>query len=92
MALTKEEKLEIIGRYGLNQKDNGSPEVQIGIITEEIERIFKHLKDYKRDNDSRRGLLHKVSKRRLLLMYLRHYYPDRYKRYNKITQEVSMEK
>ena len=70
MALTKERKNEIIKKYARDEKDTGSPEVQIAILTEEIKALTEHLKNNKQDKHSKRGLLIKVGKRRSLLNYL----------------------
>lgn len=79
MALTTSEKQNLIKEYGLHEGDTGSPEVQIAILTEEIKRLSEHLKEHKKDNHSRRGLLQKVGKRRRLLQYLEANEADRYK-------------
>ncbi|MDD4358391.1 MAG: 30S ribosomal protein S15 [Candidatus Pacebacteria bacterium] len=68
--LTTEEKLEIIKKYNIHETDTGSAHVQIALLTEEIKRLLEHLKENKKDNHSRRGLLKMVSKRRKLLKYL----------------------
>ena len=68
--LTKEEKAKIMAEYGRVEKDTGSPEVQIAILTEEIKLLTEHLKNNKQDKHSKRGLLMKVGKRRSLLNYL----------------------
>lgn len=70
MALSKVEKEAIVKKYAKNDKDTGSVEVQIAILTEEIDRLTEHLKNNKQDNHSRRGLLKKVGQRRSLLNYL----------------------
>ena len=70
MALTKERKAEIVKKYALNEKDTGSAEVQIAILTEEINILTDHLKEHKHDHHSRRGLLKKVGQRRNMLNYL----------------------
>ena len=70
MALTKEQKNNIIKKYAKNEKDTGSAEVQIAILTEEIKALTEHLKNNKQDKHSNRGLLIKVGKRRSLLNYL----------------------
>ena len=70
MALTKERKEEIVKKYARNEKDTGSAEVQIAILTEEINELTEHLKEHKHDFHSRRGLLKKVGQRRSLLNYL----------------------
>jgi len=68
--LTTEEKLEIIKKYNIHETDTGSAEVQVALLTEEIQRLLEHLKKNKKDQHSRRGLLKMVSKRRKLLKYL----------------------
>ena len=70
MALTKEEKQKIVKEFGRGEKDTGSPEVQIAILTKEIENLTAHLKEHKHDYHSRRGLLMKVGQRRNMLNYL----------------------
>ena len=68
--MTKERKQEIINTYKREEKDTGSPEVQIALLTERINELTEHLKVHKKDNHSRRGLLQMVGKRRNLLNYL----------------------
>ena len=70
MALTKEQKTEIIKKYAKNEKDTGSAEVQIAILTKEINDLTEHLKVHIHDYHSRRGLLKKVGQRRNMLQYL----------------------
>mgnify|MGYP005798178177 CR=1 FL=1 len=70
MALTKETKQDIIKKYARSEKDTGSCEVQIAILTEEIKELTEHLKVHTHDHHSRRGLLKKVGQRRNLLNYL----------------------
>ena len=70
MALTKEMKQDIIKKYATHEGDTGSPEVQIAILTAEINELPEHLKDHKHDHHSRRGLLKKVGQRRSLQRYL----------------------
>ncbi len=70
MALTKDEKAQIVKKYARGTNDTGSAEVQIAILTEEIKNLTEHLKEHKHDFHSRRGLLKKVGKRRSLLNYL----------------------
>ncbi|MDD3392154.1 MAG: 30S ribosomal protein S15 [Bacilli bacterium] len=70
MALTKETKEAIVKKYARNEKDTGSAEVQIAILTEEINTLTNHLKEHSHDFHSRRGLLKKVGQRRSLLNYL----------------------
>ena len=68
--ITSEKKQEIINTYKRDEKDNGSPEVKIALLTERINDLTEHLKVHKKDNHSRRGLLKMVGKRRNLLNYL----------------------
>lgn len=70
MALKSEEKKSIIEKFARSEKDTGSTEVQIAILTKEIEDLTEHLKIHKKDNHSKRGLLKKVGQRRSLLNYL----------------------
>jgi len=68
--LKVEAKSKVIESLQTHKTDTGSPEVQIGIFTEQIKHLTEHLKTHKKDNHSRRGLLQMVSKRRSLLDYL----------------------
>ena len=70
MALTKEVKTQIIKEFAKNDKDTGSTEVQIAILTKEINLLTDHLKEHAHDYHSRRGLLRKVGQRKSLLNYL----------------------
>ena len=70
MALTKDEKQSVIAEYRLSDTDTGSPEVQIAVLTSQINQLTEHLKVNKKDHHSRRGLLKMVGKRRGLLNYL----------------------
>ncbi len=78
MALTKEKKREIIENYKIHEDDNGSPEVQIALLTENIKELTEHLKVHSKDFHSRRGLFIMVGQRRRLLNYLKKYHVDRY--------------
>lgn len=79
MALTKEEKKQIIEDFKTHDKDTGSSEVQIAMLTKRINLLTEHLKEHKKDHHSRRGLLKMVGRRRALLNYLRKKDLDRYK-------------
>ena len=68
--MTKERKQEIINTYKRDEKDTGSPEVQVALLTERIKELTEHLKVHQKDNHSRRGLLKMIGKRRNLLNYL----------------------
>ncbi|MBR4672481.1 MAG: 30S ribosomal protein S15 [Bacilli bacterium] len=70
MALTKEVKQDLIKKFAKNKNDTGSAEVQIAILTAEINALTKHLEEHKHDHHSRRGLLKKVGQRKTLLAYL----------------------
>ena len=70
MALTKERKAELVKKFGKNEQDTGSIEVQIAILTDEINTLTEHLKEHDHDFHSRRGLLKKVGQRRSLLKKL----------------------
>ncbi len=71
MALEKKEKQKIIAEFEVHEGDTGSPEVQIALLTERINQLSEHLKTFKKDVHSRRGLLAMVNKRRRLLEYLK---------------------
>ena len=79
MALTVEEKAEIIANSGIHASDTGSPEVQVSILTRRINQITEHLKIHKHDLHSRHGLIVLVGQRRRLLAYLSRKSPDRYR-------------
>jgi small subunit ribosomal protein S15 len=70
MPISKEEKQEIVKKFGNNDLDTGSPEVQIAILTHRIRELTDHVKVHKKDNHTRRGLVQLVSKRKRLLKYL----------------------
>ena len=71
MALTKEVKQDLVKKFARDKKDTGSAEVQIAILTEEINALTKHLEEHKQDHHSRRGLLMKVGRRKKLLFQMR---------------------
>ena len=77
--MTKERKQEIISTYRRDEKDTGSSEVQIAVLTERITELTEHLKVHTHDNHSRRGLLKMVGKRRNLLNYLAKTDVERYR-------------
>jgi small subunit ribosomal protein S15 len=70
MSLAKEAKLEIVKKYGRSEADTGSPQVQIALLTEQINHLTEHLRTHKHDHHSRRGLLKMVGRRRGFLKYL----------------------
>jgi small subunit ribosomal protein S15 len=77
--LSKDRKTEIIDRFKKHDVDTGSPEVQIGILTERINVLTEHLKSHTKDHHSRRGLLKMVGHRRRLLNYLQQQDVERYR-------------
>ena len=79
MALTTEEKAEIISDSRTHETDTGSPEVQVSILTRRINQLTEHLKAHKHDVHSKRGLMMLVGQRRRLLAYLSKKSPDRYR-------------
>ncbi len=89
MALAKDEKQGIIKKFAREKGDTGSPEVQIALLTAQIDKLVAHLKEHKKDVHSRRGLLSMVAKRRRLLSYLRSRDEERYK---KLIAELKLEK
>lgn len=76
--LTKKQKDKIIQKYKSHKDDTGSPEVQIAILTAEIQDLTGHLQTHKKDHSSRRGLLKKVGQRRRLMRYLKKENGDSY--------------
>ncbi len=70
MSITKEKKAELIGEYQGSAADTGSTEVQVAMLTERINNLAEHFKANKKDNNSRRGLLRMIGRRKRLLKYL----------------------
>ncbi len=70
MSITVDQKKQILGNYQIHEKDTGSPEVQIALLSTRISQLTEHLRTHKKDHSSRRGLLKMVSKRNSLLKYL----------------------
>jgi len=89
MALTKERKAELVKKFGKNETDTGSIEVQIALLTEDINNLTNHLKEHKQDHHSRRGLLKMVGKRRSLLNYL---FKTDVTRYREVIKELNLRK
>lgn len=79
MAITQQRKNEIIAEYRVHDTDTGSPEVQIAVLTAEINALNAHLATHKKDYHSQRGLLKMVGRRRHLLKYLRNTEVSRYR-------------
>ena len=89
MPLLKEVKQRLIGQYQLHGKDTGSTDVQIAVLTHQINSLSEHFQMHKKDNHSKQGLLKMISKRRKLLDYLKRCDPGRYK---KIIQTLEIRK
>ncbi|MBQ3436024.1 MAG: 30S ribosomal protein S15 [Bacilli bacterium] len=89
MALTKEAKAKIVKEYARGKNDTGSAEVQIAILTEEINELTDHLKEHIHDYHSRRGLLKKVGQRRNMLAYLA---KTDVKRYRELIKKLGLRK
>lgn len=89
MSLEKETKEKIIGDFGHHEKDTGSAEVQIALITKRIEELTEHFKVHKKDHNSRRGLLQLVGQRRKLLDYLK---KKDLKKYREILKKLKLRK
>jgi small subunit ribosomal protein S15 len=79
MALEQDKKTELVSKYQRHDKDTGSPEVQVALLSERIAYLTEHFKTHKKDHHSRRGLLKLVGQRRRLLDYLRTVDQNRYK-------------
>ena len=87
--ISKDVKAEIIEKYKRDEKDTGSPEVQIALLTKRINELTEHLKVHQKDNHSRRGLLKMVGKRRNLLNYLA---KKDINRYREIVEKLNLRK
>ena len=87
--MTKEEKLEIVKKFGANDKDSGKSEVQIALLTKRINDLTSHFDKHKKDHHSRRGLMMMVGKRRRLLDYLSR---KDIERYRSIIKELNIRK
>jgi len=89
LALTKEEKQRIIKEFQLHEKDSGSPEVQIALLTERIKRLTEHFKIHKKDYHSRRGMMMLIGQRRRLLNYLK---KTDFNRYREVIKKLGLRK
>jgi small subunit ribosomal protein S15 len=87
--MTKEEKLELIKKYGTNENDSGKSEVQIALLTKRINDLTSHFNAHNKDHHSRRGLMMMVGKRRRLLDYLA---DKEIERYRTIIKELNIRK
>ncbi len=89
MSLTKEKKTETISSYRVHERDTGSPEIQVALLTERINSLTPHFKSHKKDHHSRRGLLKMVGRRRRLLDYIKSVDAPRYQ---KIIERLNIRK
>ena len=89
MAMSQDQKREIIDKYRLHDKDSGSAEVQIALLTERIRMLTDHFQTHKKDHASRRGLLKLVGRRRKLLDYLKH---KKIETYRDLLKQLSLRK
>lgn len=87
--LSTKEKTKVIEDFKRHEKDTGSEEVQIALLTEEIKRLLSHLKKHKKDVHSRRGLLKMVAKRKKLLSYLKE---TNTRKYNAVIKKIGVKK
>jgi len=87
VMLSPKEKNNLIKKFQTHKDDTGSPEVQIAILTKEIEQVSEHLKIHRKDNHSRRGLLKMVGNRRRLLRFLKN---EDQKRHDKIAEKLKL--
>ena len=78
MAVTAQRKIELVAKFATKKGDTGSPEVQVALLTENINNLSEHLKTHRKDYTSQRGLIVMVGARSKLLKYLRKVAPDRY--------------
>ena len=87
--LKKKTKAKLIKEHGINEKDTGSSDVQIALLSQEIEALVPHLKDHPKDIHSKRGLIGMVVKRKKLLNYLK---KENEKRYKDIVKKIGLKK
>jgi small subunit ribosomal protein S15 len=89
MALDKDEVISIVTKFGKNEKDTGASEVQIALLTERINQLTGHCKQFKKDKSSQRGLLILVGKRRRMLKYIQR---TNLEKYRLILKELGLRK
>jgi len=87
--MKKDKKIDLIKKHGIHETDTGSSDVQIALLSEEIDNLVNHLKEHPKDIHSKRGLIKMVVKRKKLLVYLK---KKDEKRYNKVVKEVGLKK
>jgi len=89
VSITKEKKTEVIGSFKVHEKDTGSADVQVAVLTERINSLTEHLREHKKDHHSRNGLLHLVGRRKKLLEYLK---KRDVKRYQELVSKLGLRK
>jgi small subunit ribosomal protein S15 len=89
MGLNKEEAASIVTKFGKNEKDSGASEVQIALLTERINQLTEHCKQFKKDKSSQRGLLILVGKRRRMLKYVQR---TNLEKYRSLIKELGLRK
>jgi small subunit ribosomal protein S15 len=89
MALNKEEVTSIVTKFGKNEKDSGASEVQVALLTERINQLTEHCKQFKKDKSSQRGLLILVGQRRRMLKYVQR---SDLEKYRSIIKELGLRK
>ena len=89
MSINRENKTKIIDEYARSEKDTGSPEVQIAILSERISNLTEHFQSHKKDNHSRTGLMRLINQRRSLLAYLK---KSNKKSYEKLIEKLGIRK
>ena len=89
MPLKTKEKTKVIEKFRVHDKDTGSTEVQVAVLTERINQLTEHLKTHKKDNHSRRGLLGMVSQRKKFLDYLKE---ENLRKYNSLIKKLGLKK
>jgi small subunit ribosomal protein S15 len=87
MSITSTDKKEVIQKFAQSEKDTGSPEVQIAVMTQKISNLTEHFKKFKKDNNSKRGLMRLIGRRRRLLRYLQSISVDRH---SSLTQKLGI--
>ena len=89
MALSREESSSIVSKFGKNEKDTGASEVQIALLTERINQLTEHCKQFKKDKSSQRGLLILVGQRRRMLKYIQR---SNLEKYRSLIKELGLRK
>lgn len=88
-TLTNEQKLEMVKKFGKDEKDTGAPEVQVALLTQRIKDLTEHVKIHKKDHHTRRGLLKLVGQRARLLRYIQ---KQDYNNYKSLIKELGIRK